>query len=214
MTRFRCAYGACIDNDLKCNGQINCIDESDEDIILCSGIGLGFQVKAIRAIQPEHSDMLNKVGPINLIAPEFPEAKEKGPQTQNSVAKPPLIPVYSTNNKAANTWIATRPGAAANAWVTTDLKPDSASPGSIESLSEIDSFKPCTAPPQPQNGHYKLHGPQCSTATICDVPERTKLQLGSHLIYSCNPGYILIGSADVTCNFEGRWLNIPVCRGM
>lgn len=32
---FRCAYGACIDLDLRCNGAVNCADGSDEDPSLC-----------------------------------------------------------------------------------------------------------------------------------------------------------------------------------
>ena len=34
---FRCSYGACIDNDLKCNGVPNCADGSDEDRSICGG---------------------------------------------------------------------------------------------------------------------------------------------------------------------------------
>lgn len=37
---FRCNYGACIDGDLKCNGVINCVDGSDEDIKLCSSTSM------------------------------------------------------------------------------------------------------------------------------------------------------------------------------
>lgn len=33
---FRCAYGACIDGDLKCNNVRNCVDGSDEDWEMCS----------------------------------------------------------------------------------------------------------------------------------------------------------------------------------
>ncbi|EFN68053.1 hypothetical protein EAG_13284 [Camponotus floridanus] len=37
------------------------------------------------------------------------------------------------------------------------------------------------------------------------------LRPGSYLIYSCNPGYKIKGSMDVSCNIEGKWLNIPSC---
>jgi hypothetical protein len=72
----------------------------------------------------------------------------------------------------------------------------------------------CRAPPQPENGHWQLHRSQCPSGKDCDVPEGTELQLGSYLIYSCNSGYKLNGSSDVSCSFEGRWLNIPVCSGI
>nr|XP_012224365.1 PREDICTED: limulus clotting factor C-like [Linepithema humile] len=204
LTRFRCAYGACIDNDLKCDGKSNCVDESDEDIILCSGIGLGFQVRSIRPIAPGKSDVPDKpVGPINLLVPELDVRRPETEESSNTsnISKPFVQPEYTP-----------RPSVTLE-WVTSYLKPDPISTlrPSIETFSVNTNFKPCTAPPQPQNGHYKLHGPQCSYTLYCDIPERTKLQLGSHLIYSCNPGYILNGSSDVSCNFEGKWLNVPVC---
>ncbi|KYM99092.1 Coagulation factor X [Cyphomyrmex costatus] len=69
----------------------------------------------------------------------------------------------------------------------------------------------CRAPPQPQNGRWKLHRSQCSGGQDCNVPEGTVLGLGSYLIYSCDTGYKLRGPSDVSCSFEGKWLNIPVC---
>lgn len=32
---FRCGYGACIDDDARCDGTIQCLDESDENPLLC-----------------------------------------------------------------------------------------------------------------------------------------------------------------------------------
>lgn len=72
----------------------------------------------------------------------------------------------------------------------------------------------CKTPSQPPNGHWKLHRSQCQSDQDCDIPEGMELQLGSHLVYSCNPGYKIRGSADVSCSLEGKWLNIPVCIGI
>jgi len=204
LTRFRCAYGACIDNDLKCNGQTNCVDGSDEDIILCSGIGLGVQIKPIISIKPppEKSDVLDKlaVGPLNLL-PELGIPNFLGRPVTESVSNTIKPPVYSPRPPVTS------------AWVTSYLKPTEApTEAPIQTLDT--NYKPCSAPPQPENGHYMLHGPQCRSTLFCNVPEKTELQLGSHLVYSCNSGYILNGSSDVSCNFEGKWLNIPVCLGM
>ncbi|XP_011706554.1 PREDICTED: prolow-density lipoprotein receptor-related protein 1-like, partial [Wasmannia auropunctata] len=69
----------------------------------------------------------------------------------------------------------------------------------------------CRAPPQPQNGHWKLHESQCPGEQECNVQEGTELILGSHLIYSCNSGYKIRGPTDVSCSFEEKWLTIPVC---
>ncbi|XP_024888515.1 uncharacterized protein LOC112465270 isoform X2 [Temnothorax curvispinosus] len=71
----------------------------------------------------------------------------------------------------------------------------------------------CKAPPQPQNGRWKLHRSQCSDGQDCDVPEGTKLGLGSHLVYFCDSGYKIRGLTDVS-SIEGKWLNIPVCTAI
>ncbi|GAB1860048.1 Limulus clotting factor C [Camponotus japonicus] len=76
----------------------------------------------------------------------------------------------------------------------------------------ISGTKTCKAPPQPQNGHWKLHRSQCSnTEQNCYIPEGVNLGPGSHLIYSCNSGYKIKGSVDVSCSVEGKWLHIPSC---
>jgi len=80
--------------------------------------------------------------------------------------------------------------------------------------SMIPGTNTCTAPPQPQNGHWKLDWSQCSSGQECNVPEGTELELGSHLIYSCNSGYKIRGPAHVNCSIGGKWLNIPVCIGI
>lgn len=77
----------------------------------------------------------------------------------------------------------------------------------------LPSSRNCRAPPQPENGHWQLHRSQCSNGENCDVQEGTELLSGSHLIYSCNSGYKLNGSSDVSCSIEGKWLNTPVCSG-
>lgn len=84
---------------------------------------------------------------------------------------------------------------------------------SVPSVS-IPGTKTCKAPPQPPNGHWKLHRSQCSnTEQDCDISEGVNLGPGSHLIYSCNSGYNIEGSMDVSCSVEGKWLNIPSCIG-
>lgn len=74
--------------------------------------------------------------------------------------------------------------------------------------------KTCKAPPQPENGHWELHQSQCANGLNCNVSEGTELELGSHLIYSCNPGYKINGSVDAFCNFEGKLVNTPICSGI
>lgn len=79
----------------------------------------------------------------------------------------------------------------------------------------ISGTKTCKAPSQPRNGHWKLHRSQCSNIEQdCDISEGVNLGPGSHLIYSCNSGYKIEGSVDVSCSVEGKWLNIPSCIGI
>ncbi|KAI4486895.1 hypothetical protein M0802_012246 [Mischocyttarus mexicanus] len=71
----------------------------------------------------------------------------------------------------------------------------------------------CTVPPQPANGYWQLYRLQCqSQQSNCAVQEGTQLPTLSRLIYTCNPGYQLSGSGDISCDLEGNWLNIPVCN--
>lgn len=144
-TVFRCAYGACIDGDLRCNGVVNCADGSDEDPILCGG--------------------------------KWPFETPRPTPAVTPTATPAVTPTATP----------------------------AVTPATMIS---------CKAPPQPPNGQRKLYRSQCNSGQDCDVSEGVHLQLGSHLIYSCNPGYNIRGATDVICNLEGNWLNIPVCIGI
>jgi len=76
----------------------------------------------------------------------------------------------------------------------------------------IGSFnEKCKAPPQPENGEWKLY--HCPNES-CDVAEGEELRLGSRIVYSCNPGYRLNGSADASCALQGEWITIPGCTGI
>lgn len=155
---------------------------------MCSGIGLGFQIRPIAPIVPGKSDFSGQpIGPSNLnnIPIYRKPEKEESPKPEKPSSTVPSL---------------TLPSALSIPNLDPNFNPN---------------IKLCRAPPQPRNGHYMLHGPQCGSQTLyCDIAETTNLLLGSHLIYSCNSGYILNGSSDVSCNFEGKWLNIPVCLGM
>lgn len=97
---------------------------------------------------------------------------------------------------------------------TSRPRPTSGTRPTAKPTLPLPSRNGCRAPPQPQNGRWKLHRSQCPDRQDCTVPEGTELGLGSHLVYSCDSGYKIRGSTDVSCSIEGKWLNIPVCLGI
>lgn len=72
----------------------------------------------------------------------------------------------------------------------------------------------CIAPPQPENGSWRLHQSQCPTRELCSIAQSSELEPGTHLVYSCKSGYKVEGSPEVFCDKTGRLSNIPKCIGM
>ncbi|XP_046750438.1 uncharacterized protein LOC124413710 isoform X1 [Diprion similis] len=69
----------------------------------------------------------------------------------------------------------------------------------------------CLVPPQPSNGHWKLHRALCDDGVDCDVSQDIKLEPGSRLLYTCFPNYKATGATDVFCEVTGTWSEIPEC---
>lgn len=70
---FRCTYGACIDGNLKCNGVINCADNSDEDPKICLK---NMSEKSSTTTEPTIKSTIKPSSP-NTLGPTFCTAPPK-----------------------------------------------------------------------------------------------------------------------------------------
>ncbi|XP_050449027.1 modular serine protease-like [Cataglyphis hispanica] len=184
--QFTCDNGQCINSIDVCDGDKNCLDGSDEVYARCGSFICPPTV--FRCTYGACIDgNLRCNGVINCA-----DGSDENPQLCGGTRWPsPLPPVTITP----------QPG------TTTERSSGQSSSSTVSS-----GIKTCKAPPQPQNGHWKLHRSQCSnTRQDCDISQGVNLEPGSHLIYSCDEGFQIRGSIDVSCSFEGKWLNIPFC---
>ncbi|KAG5324322.1 LFC factor, partial [Pseudoatta argentina] len=184
--QIACDNGECIHKDNMCNGIQDCADGSDETSEKCRSIycpPTAFRCSYGACINGD----LRCNGVIECI-----DRSDEDSRCSETTGWPSPLPTV-------------RPTTETTRWPVPTPTP-TRWPVPTPTLTNA-----CRAPPQPQNGRWKLHRSQCSGGQECNVPEGTELGLGSHLIYSCNSGYKLRGPTDVSCSFEGKWLNIPIC---
>ncbi|CAL1673906.1 unnamed protein product [Lasius platythorax] len=229
---FRCKYGACINGDSVCNGIQDCVDNSDETQPQCRRTSENNTQDTARPALCRASQFTCDNGQCiqsTDVCDGTRDCADGSDETSarcDSLTCPPTVfrCAYGACidgdlrcNGIVNCadgsdedprlcggigWPSPLPPVRPGTTSTTTEQPSVQTPGT----------KTCKAPPQPENGHWKLHRSQCSnTAQDCDTSEGVNLGLGSHLVYSCNPGYKIRGSTDVSCSFEGKWLNIPIC---
>ncbi|XP_011157636.1 modular serine protease-like [Solenopsis invicta] len=224
---FRCNYGACVNGNSVCNGIQDCDDNSDETQPQCFGNPV-FTCSNGQRIQS--SDLCD--GRRNC-ADGSDETSElcrslRCPSTAFRCSYGACI----DGDLRCNGEVDCADGSDEDsklcrgyAWPTplpTILPPVTERPSSRPTTSTVTTrpiqtprpiptgANTCRAPPQLQNGQWKLRS-QCSSGQECYVVEGTQLGLGSHLVYSCNSGYEIIGPPDVFCS-GGQWINIPGCR--
>ncbi|XP_032688975.1 modular serine protease-like isoform X2 [Odontomachus brunneus] len=231
---FRCKYGACVNRDTVCNGIKNCIDNSDEMLPQCT---TGINNQTERPVQCKTDEFTCENGECiqNIYVCDGTSQCTDGSDEIfarcGSLACPPTAfrCAYGAcidGDQFCNGIIECVDGSDENSNLCGGTKWPSSFPPMTTSTTRSTlvqtSLPPvtpttlgitrfCKTPLQPPNGHWKLHRSQCQDDQDCDIPEGMELQLGSHLVYSCNLGYKIRGSADVSCSLEGKWLNIPVC---
>ncbi|KAG5307515.1 FA9 factor, partial [Acromyrmex insinuator] len=181
-----CDNGECIHKDNMCNGIQDCADGSDETSEKCRSIYC-----PPTAFRCSYGACINGDLRCNGVI-ECVDRSDEDSRCSETTGWPSPLPTVRPTTETTR-WPVPTP--TPTRWPVPTPTPTNA----------------CRAPPQPQNGRWKLHRSQCSGGQECNVPEGTELGLGSHLIYSCNSGYKLRGPTDVSCSFEGKWLNIPVC---
>ncbi|KAL0116518.1 hypothetical protein PUN28_009883 [Cardiocondyla obscurior] len=213
---FRCNYGACIDNDLTCNGISNCVDNSDEILPEC----VRNVTKPSNGCKNDEFKCNNRECISNIeVCDGVIHCRDNSDETA-AVCR--LVHCPTTNFRCSYGACIDgdrRCDGVINCADGSDEDPricrSSWSPSVIRpTIPSLETSNSCRIPSQPQNGHWKLHSSQCPGDENCDVPVgTTDLGLGSRLVYSCNSGYkISSGLTDVSCIFGGQWLNIPICE--
>lgn len=216
---FRCAYGACVDGDAPCNGKKDCIDNSDETLPRCTG---GPSLTGTTSCSNNEFKCNNgQCIPNTALCDGKVDCIDKSDETAEKCSTLTCIEFLFRCNYGACVDGDAKCNGIKDCADGSDEDPvlcrvDSSTQSNTPTVWEPPSTpqrpgKTCTVPPQPVNGHWKLHRSQCPNGQDCDVPQGTQLGPGTYLIYTCNPGYKLTGSSNVFCDAQGMWLNIPVC---
>lgn len=233
---FRCQYGACVNGDSVCNGIQDCLDNSDETLSQCTTSQNNNnrnennnQIRCRSNQFPcDNGQCINSIDVCDG-RKDCADGSDETFARCGSLTCPPTVfrCAYGAcidGDLRCNGVVNCADGSdedpglcGGNGWPsplptvrpTTSTTTRSPTPGSSVTPG---GRRTCKAPPQPQNGYWKLHRSQCpNIERDCDISEGTDLGLGSYLIYSCNSGYKIKGSTDVSCSLSG-WLNIPVCE--
>ncbi|XP_024873756.1 modular serine protease-like [Temnothorax curvispinosus] len=227
---FRCNYGACIDRDLMCNGVSNCADNSDETQPQCLRnttkrcIPNEFQCDNGQCISSDNvcdgtrncadgSDETSKICQ-SLNCPSTAFRCAYGACIDGDLRCNRVDDCADGSDEDQRLCRTGWPVVLPSVRPTTGTTRSPPTPAPTRPSGTPSGTNTCKAPPQPQNGRWKLHRSQCPDRQDCNVPEGTELGLGSYLVYSCDSGYKIRGSPDVSCSIGGKWLNIPICKAI
>ncbi|XP_071556851.1 modular serine protease [Temnothorax nylanderi] len=234
---FRCNYGGCIDRDLVCNGVPNCADNSDETQPQCLNTTNGQTERPGRRCRENEFKCDNGQCISSTAVCDGTRNCADGSDETSKLCQ--SLPCHPTAFRCAygacidgdlrcnrvddcadgsdedqglcrTGW----PSVLPSVRPTTGTTRSPPTPAPTRPSGTPSGTNTCKAPPQPENGSWKLHRSQCSNGQDCNVPEGTELGLGSYLVYSCDSGYKIRGSRDVSCSIGGKWLNIPVCTAI
>ncbi|KYN18744.1 Very low-density lipoprotein receptor, partial [Trachymyrmex cornetzi] len=212
---FRCNYGACVNGDSVCNGVQDCIDNSDETQPQCTKHTTNNQTGrptsrptsrpisrpnrcTTNQVTCNNGECIHKDNMCNGIE-DCADGSDETSEKCRSLYCPPTAFRCSYG-----------------ACINGDLRCN----GVVECIDGSDEDSRCSETggwpsplptvPTTETTRWPVPTPTPTRGTnACRAPSQP--QNGSHLVYSCNLGYKLRGPTDVSCSFEGKWLNIPVC---
>ena len=213
---FRCAYGGCIDGDKTCNGIRDCVDNSDETLPRCR------DKNGSTTCSPSEFLCDNRQCiPGGSLCDGTADCADSSDETLVQCESIMCPQIYFRCNYGGCIDRNLKCNGVANCADGSDEDQRlcghlivTAAPAttSIAPNIWIPSLKQsCVTPPQPKNGSWKLHKSQCASGEQCEIPAGVQVEPGTYLVYACDPGYALKGSADVVCGPGHVWLNIPVC---
>ncbi|XP_046750345.1 modular serine protease-like [Diprion similis] len=225
---FRCTYGACVDGDAACNGVKDCIDNSDEALTRCPGISAAVpqarcgledfrctngQCVNSTSLCDGTVDCADRSDETALACGSFPcsqlvfrcnyGACIDGDRTCNGVRDC----ADGSDEDLLRCGGPTTPETV-TPWTPTPTRPRTGTGSSRVFPARSSS---CEIPPQPSNGHWKLHRSQCNDELNCPNPQNGELDPGTRLQYTCDPNFKANGRTEVYCESTGRWSEIPVC---
>ncbi|XP_020709242.2 modular serine protease-like isoform X1 [Athalia rosae] len=235
---FRCNYGACVNGDATCNGIKDCLDNSDETLARCPGISAAdveFNICGPDDSRCKNGQCINATS----LCDGAIDCADGSDETFDSCGSFPCSQIVFRCNYGACIDGDLSCNGVSNCADGSDEDPllcDRSGPGPVTerprptprptprprptpptptptpSVPPISRAPSCLVPPQPPNGHWKLHPLLCKGGVECEVPQGVELEPGTPLVYTCARGYKARGNTDVWCGrIGGNWSPIPVC---
>ncbi|XP_015521100.2 modular serine protease [Neodiprion lecontei] len=225
---FRCTYGACVNGDAVCNGVKDCIDNSDEALSRCPGIsaadpeascGIGdFRCRNGQCINSTSLcdgivDCADQSDETTLACGSFPCSQLVFRCNYGACIDGDLTCNGVRNCADGSDEDPLHCGGSGTPGPVTPVTPTPTPPPTPRPSSRPPVARPsaCLVPPQPSNGHWKLHRTLCSNELDCEIPQGVELEPGTQLVYTCNSNYKARGSTEVFCAVTGTWSKTPVC---
>ncbi|XP_076299371.1 clotting factor C [Lasioglossum baleicum] len=217
-TAFRCAYGACVDGDTTCNGVKDCIDNSDETLSKCNNSNTITECRR-NEFKCTSGQCISASNICDGVA-DCPDGSDETFIQCGGISCEQLFfqcryGACIDGDLKCNGVVNCADGSDENPTIclkiTTSTTSTSTYRPPLTTSSTTAAYGPtCSAPPQPQNGVWKL---DCPSGEHCHDGQEFPFRPGAHLVYSCNSGFKVKGSPDVFCNMGGQWWkDIPVCE--
>lgn len=190
-----CILGACIDERDRCNGVSNCIDNSDENDLLC-GYGKPGKKKPATTIEDDDDD--------------DDDASNEDSGEKKGVAARPAVRPSSANTTAGANGIRVQcfsyPGGRSD--IGNSVLLSRTFDHHFVSFTELQ--KPCQIKKTPDNGWTEFFGP-LPRENRPRVSTGTEVNSFTPVAYHCHDGLVLNGPATNIC-FNGQWMyEVPDC---
>ncbi|XP_058797800.1 limulus clotting factor C-like [Phymastichus coffea] len=226
--QYECDNRQCIGSTEVCDGNIDCLDRSDETAAVCRSYNcqqVNFRCNYGACIDGD----LKCNGVVNCAdgSDEDPQLCSNTRPAQTTTTRRPIQRPQQTTKDPYNVDQPRPTKDSGNPWGnrptqrppssqwTQPTRPPVTRPTSSLPQAPFGSSL-CSLPKQPQNGHWYLDESQCPNQYKCNLPSNVKdLPPGSILRYECNDGYRLNNTDyKAYCSALGTWSIDPVCEAI